>query len=203
MKTTAAILTLAALSALPAQAEYFRPYHGTSYGLSFSSGHHRGHHGHHGHHGRHFSDHYYGHRYSDYGYRPYHGYGYSTPIYYADSRDTYATNTRSSRAANGLILGGLAGAIIGHNSGDLGNNAWRGAALGAGAGWLLGAISDKRAANRERSAQVESSNTSVGSVGETPAPATPTQTTVPQTVIINNYYGPTNAMSSANSLFGR
>lgn len=43
-------------------------------------------------------------------------------------------------AVNGAVLGGVAGAIIGHNSGDLRHNAWRGAAYGAGAGVLLGTI---------------------------------------------------------------
>jgi uncharacterized protein YcfJ len=38
----------------------------------------------------------------------------------------------------GAVWGGLAGAVIGHNSGDLGNDAWRGAALGAVAGGVVG-----------------------------------------------------------------
>src|SRR5476649_1893063 len=45
-------------------------------------------------------------------------------------------------AVNGAILGGLAGAIIGHNSGSLHHNGWQGAAIGAGAGLLFGAATD-------------------------------------------------------------
>lgn len=41
-------------------------------------------------------------------------------------------------AVNGAVLGGIAGAVIGNNSGDLRHNAWKGAAIGAGAGLLLG-----------------------------------------------------------------
>ncbi len=43
-------------------------------------------------------------------------------------------------AVDGAVLGGIAGAIIGHNSGDLRHNGWKGAAIGAGAGLLLGQI---------------------------------------------------------------
>src|SRR5471030_3083387 len=50
------------------------------------------------------------------------------------------------RAANGALLGGIAGAIIGHNSGSLSHNGWQGAAIGAGVGALLGAAADSRAA---------------------------------------------------------
>src|SRR4051812_44165916 len=41
-------------------------------------------------------------------------------------------------AINGAMLGGIAGAVIGNNSGDLRHNGWKGAAIGAGAGLLLG-----------------------------------------------------------------
>lgn len=51
-----------------------------------------------------------------------------------------------SEAVHGAILGGIAGGIIGHNSGDLRHNGWHGAALGATAGLLIGqAIGDSRA----------------------------------------------------------
>lgn len=51
-----------------------------------------------------------------------------------------------SEAVNGAVLGGIAGGIIGHNSGDLRNNGWKGAAIGATAGLLIGqAIGDARA----------------------------------------------------------
>ena len=45
-------------------------------------------------------------------------------------------------SVNGALLGGLAGAIIGNNSGSLNHNAWQGAAIGAGAGLLLGSAID-------------------------------------------------------------
>ena len=50
------------------------------------------------------------------------------------------------RAANGAILGGIAGAIIGHNSGSLHHNGWQGAAIGAGVGALLGSAADANSA---------------------------------------------------------
>lgn len=51
-----------------------------------------------------------------------------------------------SEAVNGAILGGIAGGIIGHNSGDLRHNGWKGAAIGSAAGLLIGqAIGDSRA----------------------------------------------------------
>lgn len=51
-----------------------------------------------------------------------------------------------SEAVNGAVLGGIAGGIIGHNSGDLRHNGWKGAAIGATAGLLIGqAIGDARA----------------------------------------------------------
>jgi uncharacterized protein YcfJ len=115
-----------------------------------------------------------------YGY--YGGYGAGYPYY-----DSYGHPGSGSAAANGLWLGALAGGILGHNSGDFRHNAWRGAAWGAGAGWLLGSIVD---ANR-RPVVYESA----------PAPAAPPA--APQQItIINNYYNAT-PMSGANSLFGR
>jgi hypothetical protein len=47
-----------------------------------------------------------------------------------------------------VFWGGVAGAVIGHNSGSLGHNAWRGAAYGAGAGLVLGGIADRDYAYR-------------------------------------------------------
>jgi len=119
------------------------------------------------------------------------------PGYYGSSYTPYAS-TRS-RASTGLLLGGIAGAVIGNNSGDLRNNAWRGAAIGATSGWLLGSIADQRARERARASEINYQS----SAPEQTAPEAPAQS-APQTVIINNnYYGPTSTMSSANSLFGR
>ena len=130
-----------------------------------------------------------------YGY--YDGYGYGYPTY-----STSGYYGSGSGAANGLLLGALAGGIIGHNSGTLHHNGWRGAAWGAGLGWLLGSVAD---ANRR--AVVYDSAPAPVVVQQAPAvPAQPAQaaTQQPQQVtIINNYYNSSTPMSSANTLFGR
>jgi outer membrane lipoprotein SlyB len=147
----------------------------------------------------------YGRNSYDYSYRysPSYRYGYDHSGYYSPSYSSYYrepvyySSGSRNRASTGLLLGGIAGAIIGHNSGDLRHNAWRGAAIGAGSGWLLGAIADERARERNREQPI----VYAPETSETTAPA---QQTVPQTVIINNnYYGTASSMSSANSLFGR
>jgi outer membrane lipoprotein SlyB len=138
-------------------------------------------------------------RYDDF--YPRHGYAYSRydhPRYIRSSYDRHDYG-RYNRASNGLLLGGIAGAIIGNNSGDLDNNPWRGAAIGAGAGWLLGAIADERARARDRGQDIVYSRDTETPIAP-PAPAS----AVPQTVIINNnYYGTPSPMTSANTLFGR
>ena len=56
---------------------------------------------------------------------------------------------------SGAVLGGLAGAVMGNNSGDLGHNAWRGAAIGTAAGALLGsAVGAERESREWRNTQV-------------------------------------------------
>ena len=111
-------------------------------------------------------------------------------------------------ASNGLWLGALAGGIIGHNiGGDWRHNGWRGAAWGAGAGWLIGSLIDS---NRYYDGGygydygygyprtvVMSSPPPI--VVQSPPPAAAPQ----QVTIINNYYGNASPMSSANALFGR
>lgn len=150
---------------------------------------------------------YYGH--SGYGHRYYRGsvgYGYVAPGYgyyagYGDGYPYYGSAGyygSGSGAANGLLLGALAGGIIGHNSGDFRHNGWRGAAWGAGAGWLLGSIFD---ANR-RAVVYESAPPVVYQAPA--APAQPAAQAAPQQVtIINNYYNNTTPMSAANGMFGR
>ena len=128
-----------------------------------------------------------------YGY--YTGYGDAYPYY-----DSYGYYGSRSAATNGLLLGALAGGIIGHNSGDLRHSAWRGSAWGAGLGWLLGSVVD---ANRRPVAYAPAA------VAVQPAPTMQVQAqsataTQPQQVtIINNYYNSSSPMTAANGMFGR
>ena len=96
-------------------------------------------------------------------------------------------------AATGFWLGAVAGGILGHNSGDLGHNAWRGAALGAGAGLLLGSV-------------VEASRAAPASYREIPPPA-PSVTVVrpPASVPVRvvRPAGEASPLAEANALFGR
>jgi hypothetical protein len=147
---------------------------------------------------------YYGHGYGYGYYTPYRawpsysyypGYGADYPYYgsYGYGNGSYATN--------GLLLGALAGGIIGHNSGDFRHNGWRGAAWGAGLGWLLGAVADSN--RRPVVYQTAPVVAQPAALMQAPAqPAVPTQAQQPQQLtIINNYfYSP---MSGANTLFGR
>ena len=124
-------------------------------------------------------------------YRSQGGYAYSYPYRggYYYSRPDYR--------ASGVILGGLGGAIIGNNSRVFRHDAWRGAAWGAGIGYILGAIAEDNVRYRERA--VESVPVYV-QAPSTPAPAVQPQ----QVTIINNYYNtPVTPMSTANGLFGR
>jgi hypothetical protein len=117
-------------------------------------------------------------------------------------------------AHDGLWLGGIAGGIIGHNSGgNWRHNGWRGAAWGAGAGWLLGSILDANYGyygydsgyygydsygyGYPRTVAVAAPQPVVVQAAPQAAPA-PQQIT-----IINNYYGNASPMAQANSLFGR
>lgn len=138
-------------------------------------------------------------------YSYYDGYGTAYPYY-----GSYGA-TSSSGAANGLLLGALAGGVIGHNSGTLHHNGWRGAAWGAGVGWLLGSIADanrrpvtyattpavvQNTATMSAASPVVASGSSVSAAAAN-APAQPV-------TIINNYYGNSaTPMSGANALFGR
>jgi hypothetical protein len=144
-----------------------------------------------------------------YGYVPYFGtydgYGYGYPYYdgygagypYYGSPGVYGTG---SGAANGLLLGALAGGIIGHNSGEFRHNGWRGAAWGAGAGWLLGTVLDahRRAPVNQGAPVVYQSAPVLSPAVQAVAPAQPQPVT-----IINNYYNTSTPMGGANGLFGR
>jgi uncharacterized protein YcfJ len=124
--------------------------------------------------------------------RPYPYYSYSRPYAY-DSYYSYPS-VRPRYAHRGALLGGLAGAIIGHNDGRHG---WEGAAYGIGAGYLLGSIADARAARWADEGAV------VASPAYAPAPAQ-TAPAAPVTIINNYYAAPASTpMTSANRVFGR
>ena len=130
------------------------------------------------------------------GYDQYHrsaGY-YRHPVAYSDGR--YHRSAREWRrgdyARTGLLLGGVLGAVIGHQDDRRG---WEGAAYGAGAGLLLGTLADRRAERIEAERRLAEAER----VQIEPAAAAPV-------TIINNYYGgerPASPMTSANGLFGR
>ena len=122
------------------------------------------------------------------GTRVYRGYPYSGGYYY--SRPDYR--------GSGVILGGIGGAIIGHNSRGFHHNPWRGAAWGAGLGYIIGAIAEDNV--RYREAVVERVPVYV----QTPTTPAPPVAQPQQVTIINNYYNSAAApMTSANGLFGR
>jgi uncharacterized protein YcfJ len=109
---------------------------------------------------------------------------------------SYAPAERPDYSALGTFLGGIAGAIIGHNSGDLRHNGWRGAALGATAGYVLGSIAEQNARTREAVALAESQSSA--NVALTTASAAPQPVTA-----INPYPARPSPMAAANDLFGR
>lgn len=186
-------------------------YSGNSQGRVYHHSGHQGHSGHfrshHGHNYWHGGIGYYGggigygypsYGYASYGYPSYGyygGYGSGYPYY-----NGYGYYGSTSAATNGLLLGALAGGIIGHNSGDLRHSAWRGSAWGAGAGWLLGSIFDgtRRSAEYAPAPVVVQQAPVVQSQAQPAAPAQPQQVT-----IINNYYNSSTPMGAANGMFGR
>jgi hypothetical protein len=122
-------------------------------------------------------------------------YGSSYGSYYPASVVVYPAPVAapSGPAATGFWLGALAGGILGHNSGDLGHNAWRGAALGAGAGLLLGSV-------------VEASRAEPASYREIPRPAPPVTVVRAPThapVRVVRPAGEPSPLAEANALFGR
>lgn len=204
-------VALGLLALAPAQAQVFGPRVSVGVGYSRGGWHHDGGHarvhvGYRGGYGGYYLGPSYvrvwpGYSYG-YGYYP----GYDT-AYYPYSSYSYGTTYGSSGAANGLLLGALAGGIIGNNSGEFRHNGLRGAAWGAGVGWLLGTIAD---ANRRvvYQAPVQAQPQVVYAQPAQPAAVTNaaagTASGAPpqQVTIINNYYG-TSAMSQANGMFGR
>lgn len=120
-------------------------------------------------------------------------------------RPAYGTYGRPNNASRGLLLGGIAGAIIGHNN-SRSHNGWRGAAIGAGAGWLLGTILDSasyRNYSDDNTYAYQADNAYLASDSSVQESA-PQQPATQNVQIINNYYNaPKTSMSEANSLFGR
>lgn len=132
----------------------------------------------------------------------------SAPYYGHESRDYYS---RPNYAASGAVFGGIAGAVIGNNSGHHG---LEGAAIGAGAGLLLGSLAENQA-RREAAAQNRWGN----AVSTAPTHAIPgyqppsaqyggfQNATIPNAPVVPPAPqwapGPANPMSRANSLFGR
>jgi len=109
---------------------------------------------------------------------------------------TYSSYRHGSNAARGLWLGALAGGILGHNSGNFRHEAWRGAAWGAGAGWLLGSLADAH----QRATVYDATY----AVPAAPAVYAPIASQPQQVTVINNYYNaPATNMTAANGLFGR
>ena len=107
-------------------------------------------------------------------------------------------------ASNGLLLGALAGAVIGNNSGGLRHNAWRGAAYGAATGYILGSIAESNA----RRYQYQNANASpvIATVASNQNGDATTATSYdpePQPAAPAAPAAPASSMSAANSLFGR
>ena len=119
--------------------------------------------------------------------------GYYDPNWYYD-RPTYAY--RPSRAFEGAFVGGLLGGIIGENNDCYG---LEGAAIGMGAGFLLGGLADYIAYRRERSRQVYTyAPVQPAPVADAPVPTAPP----PQTRAVTTAR-PASPMSGVNALFGR
>jgi uncharacterized protein YcfJ len=104
--------------------------------------------------------------------------------------------TRPDYRANGLIIGAIAGAIIGNNSGSLGHNAWRGAAIGAGAGYVIGSVA-------EANARVAETREAVREPARSVRTEAPDARRVPDAPTFDSPARPSGRLGNANSLFGR
>jgi uncharacterized protein YcfJ len=111
---------------------------------------------------------------------------YSEPYYYR----------RPNYALGGAVLGGITGAVIGHNSGRHGAE---GAAIGAGAGLLLGGIAESEARRRERAYAAAQYTPAVETVQT--EPSQPVASAAAPAPVVREVK--VSAMSSANRLFGR
>jgi hypothetical protein len=118
--------------------------------------------------------------------------------------ETVSYDSRPPHAMTGLVLGGIAGGVIGHNNG---RHTAEGVAIGAGAGLLLGTLADQERRSVSvtppprfiRVTQSPPIASSPGIVIDTPA------VPVAENVILRSYPGGSvgPGMSGANALFGR
>lgn len=154
--------------------------------------------GHHGYHGR--SGYGYGRHWSGVGYRQ-PGYGYVAYDSYGYSGYGGIGYSEPSYRASGALWGGLLGAVIGHNSGDLRHSAWRGAGYGAAAGYLFGSIADRNRAQTEAYAERQPVLAMTSAPEVRPDPAPPVSRPAPVVTVANERAS--SSMSSANRLFGR
>lgn len=134
--------------------------------------------------------------------RQYHHY--SSPSYRPHYSPAY--RHRPNYAITGAAVGGIAGAVIGHNNNRHGGE---GALIGAGAGLLLGGIAEHEMRRRERARHL----TAIPVAPEVPGHA---EVRVVERVQVHEQpreisavkqyeskYYPSSPMSSANRLFGR
>jgi outer membrane lipoprotein SlyB len=141
----------------------------------------------------------------EYYYSPSYSYyspGYTYSGYYSPGYDTYYYQ-RPNYAWTGAALGGITGAVIGHNSGRHGAE---GAAIGAGAGLLLGGIAEQNARQREYAYGVQAPAGHHAPPTYTVAQTIPAVQEAPQpkqNTFIHNSATSASSMSSANRLFGR
>ena len=123
--------------------------------------------------------------------------GYYDPDWYYTG-PAYYEPYRPSHAFQGAVIGGIAGGIIGDNNHHHG---LEGAAIGVGAGLLLGGLSDYFTYRHERArARRVYADYRLRSapVAEAPAPAAPSPHTNTVTTV-----RPASPMSGVNALFGR
>lgn len=120
-------------------------------------------------------------------------YGYYSSVPYGTVAYSGYERGPGSYASDGFWLGALAGGIIGHNSGSLGHNGWRGAAWGAGLGWLLGSVADAHRRPTTVAAPVIATAPAAPVVAPAPAPEARAYVATPAA----------GGMAAANGLFGR
>lgn len=136
--------------------------------------------------------------YPDYYYPP-------TVVPYSTGPVYFHATVRPNYAITGAALGGLAGGIIGHNSG---RQTAEGVAIGAGSGLILGALAEQRAGPRVQYVQSAPASVVAGAPAAQNAPSASAPTVepppAPPAPVINTVAsGPPSSMAGANSLFGR